>query len=76
MAIKIPFLSVQKVYISPQNKMNKIEYNRKSIDKDVFVVSLDQHGRIIDIKDEETFLIFMANDKEVREVDIFDIRYI
>lgn len=54
----------------------KIEYNKKSLDKDIYVVSADGHGKIVDVIDEETFLVLMDKTREVKEVDIFDIRYV
>jgi hypothetical protein len=52
----------------------KIEINRRAIGKEVHIISARKRGEIVDVKDEETFIVLAGT--EFLEVDIWDIRYV
>lgn len=57
--------------------MNKLDYNKKSIGKRVFVLTEDDgplEGTVESVKDEYTFVVKLL-DGTMKDVDIMAIRY-
>lgn len=52
----------------------KIEFNKRAIGKEVHVINYAARGKIVDVKDENTFKVLIDN--EVKDIDVFDIRYV
>lgn len=53
----------------------KVEVNKKMVGKNVWVIEgrYTWMGEVVDVKDAETFFVKDVN-KEIKEVNIFDIR--
>jgi hypothetical protein len=58
--------------------MNKIDYNKKMLGKEVLVKSLSSEwlGKVIEVLDDENVLVMNKEDEQPFNVNIYDIRSI